>query len=265
MKEVIDIGVVHQCCLRMAIEFDRICRENNIPYYMLGGTMLGAVRHKGFIPWDDDMDFGIPRPFFNKFLSIAFNELQKPYKFLYVNNSDYAVLGIGKISDLSTEIKDDFTIKTKERLGVNIDIFPLDFADSNTNCFSRNWFVRKLFRFQKLLFIAPEQRPFHTKLLALLCQKIFRFRKESIVNYLSNFLSKPVNHPTHYANYFGAWGYKEIVPLEVFGEPKLYSFEKVELYGVNRYDEYLKQLYGDYMKIPPEGRRHTHACRYYKL
>ena len=265
MKKKITITQVHKCCLDIALEFDRICKENGIPYYMLGGTMLGAIRHKGFIPWDDDMDFGIPREYYSKFMMIAEDELKQPYKFLYVNNSDYAILGIGKISDQSTEIEDDFTVKSEEKLGVNIDVFPLDPANGNTKPFSRNWYVRSLFRFQKLLFIDPGQRPMHTKILAIICQRLFKIKRDSIINYLCRYLSTPILNPTHYANHFGAWGYKEIVDMEIFGTPTLYKFENAEFYGVSQYDRYLNKLYGDYMQLPPEGARHTHACNYYKL
>ena len=71
----IDMDECHEHLLRIAECFDGICRRHGIPYFMLGGTMLGAVRHKGFIPWDDDMDFGIPRPYFNRFIETAREEL----------------------------------------------------------------------------------------------------------------------------------------------------------------------------------------------
>ena len=65
--------------LEIAKAFDAVCRKNNIPYYMLGGTMLGAIRHKGFIPWDDDMDFGVPRKYFDTLIEIFERDLPSKY------------------------------------------------------------------------------------------------------------------------------------------------------------------------------------------
>ena len=66
MRKIEDIKELQSILLDIAKEFHRICTMYEIPYYMVGGTQLGAVRHKGFIPWDDDMDFGVPRVYFEK-------------------------------------------------------------------------------------------------------------------------------------------------------------------------------------------------------
>ena len=76
----IDIEEAHHILLDIAKAFTKVCDENNIPYYMLGGTMLGAVRHKGFIPWDDDMDFGVPREYYDLLINVLEKELPSPYR-----------------------------------------------------------------------------------------------------------------------------------------------------------------------------------------
>ena len=93
----IDIKECHQHLLEIAKCFDQLCATHHIPYYMLGGTMLGAIRHRGFIPWDDDMDFGIPRPFFDQFIKIAEKELPQQYSLLTRQNSTAIPKGFIKI------------------------------------------------------------------------------------------------------------------------------------------------------------------------
>ena len=83
----ITLAECHKELLHIATAFDQICQKHHIPYYMLGGTMLGAIRHNGFIPWDDDMDFGIPRPYFAQFITLAEQELPPKYKLITSKNS----------------------------------------------------------------------------------------------------------------------------------------------------------------------------------
>lgn len=259
----INIEQEHEILLEMAKTFHNICVENGIPYYMLGGTMLGAVRHKGFIPWDDDMDFGIPRKYIARFIKVAEQQLPKRYDLLTVDNSDYAVLGINKLSDTMTILSEFYSIKTDEKLGINIDIFPLDYTDKRVGIFSMNWYVRKLFKFQKLLFVSPKHRTFLRKIVAIICQKIFRLKKEFIPHYINKLMLNRTSKAECVANLYGAWAMKEVVPVVYFGSPKMYKFENAEFYGVQNYDAYLKQLYNNYMELPPLKDRHIHASDIY--
>lgn len=253
----------HTILLEMAKAFHKICTENNIPYFMLGGTMLGAVRHKGFIPWDDDMDFGIPREHYARFTQIANEQLPPRYKFLTTNNSDYAVLGIGKLEDTRTYFPEIYSVNTDEKLGVNIDIFPLDYTDERIGFLSTNWIVRMIFKFQKLLFVDASNRSLSKRVLANFCQAIFRFKKDTLINYTNSLMLNHKSNQKMVANLYGAWGMKEVVPTSIFGEPHLYTFEDTKFYGPDNADQYLKHLYNNYMQLPPEEQRHIHATEMY--
>ena len=256
----IDINECHTLLLNIAKEFDRICVKHNIPYYMLGGTMLGAIRHKGFIPWDDDMDFGIPRKYYQKFKEICQIELNPRYKFISEDNSDYAVLGIGKIIDTKTLLKEIYSVDSEESIGVNIDVFPLDYTNSSKGFFSFNNRMRLAFKFQKLLFVNADDRKGIKRWCAKFVKVALPLNKKTILNYINRKFLKQKNLCKNVAvfNVSGAWGLKELVPQEFFGVPTRYKFENMELYGVANYDGYLKSLYSDYMQLPPENKRHIH-------
>ena len=262
----LSIEDIRSILLGIAEKFHLICEKNGIPYYMLGGTMLGAVRHKGFIPWDDDMDFGIPRPFFHKFVALCEKVLEPPLNLISYHNSDYAVLGYYKIEDTSTVIEEHFKTGNNGNLGVNIDIFPLDYANENKCFFSMNSFYRKLFKLQKLLFVDHTNRRQPQKALAIVAKSLLPLSKSTIPDFINNALSE--RNPEDYTmlcNFLGAWGLKELIPLSVFGEPILYDFEDTQFYGVQNNDEYLKRLYNDYMLLPPEDKRGPHQVHAYSI
>ena len=256
----IEINECHKLLLNIAKEFDRICTKHNIPYYMLGGTMLGAVRHKGFIPWDDDMDFGIPREFYNQFKEICKTELNTRYKFINEDNSEYAILGIGKIIDTNTLMQEIYSIDCDEKIGINIDIFPLDYTNSSKGIFSLNKRMRMLFKLQKLLFVNSDNRKGIMKWIAKFARIILPLNKKTLISYINKkFLIRNKSKRNKYIfNVAGAWGTKELIPKAIFGEPTKYRFEDIELYGVEDYDKYLRSLYSDYNQLPPENKRHIH-------
>lgn len=264
MKRITEISQVHAILLKIASEFHRICKLNNIPYYMLGGTMLGTIRHQGFIPWDDDMDFGIPREYFGLFCKVAEKSLSKDFKLCTYENSSYASLGIVKISYNQSIIKEIYKPNSDEEIGINIDIFPLDSTNQYFFPFSYNWNIRCLFKLQKLLVIEPRDRGFPKRCLAYLIRTILP-KKIPIIKFLTRILESRPQKDSYkmYINYFGGWGKKELVEKRIFGYPKLYKFEDMSFMGVEHANEYLTAVYGDYMQLPPENKRHTHLDEIY--
>ena len=148
MRRIESLEEEHKILLEIAKEFHRICVKHDIPYYMLGGTMLGAVRHGGFIPWDDDMDFGIPRIYFNEFLEITKSELPSYLRVSTVYNSQRITGGFAKIDDTRTYMIRKLFRGENMQIGVNIDVFPIDYADNKFGPLSRNSLISQLLKIQ---------------------------------------------------------------------------------------------------------------------
>lgn len=264
MKRIETIEELQGLLLKIGMEFHRICVKNNIPYYMLGGTQLGALRHQGFIPWDDDMDFGIPREHYERFINIAHNELAPQYTLRTMNNSNYIFNGMSKIELNTTVIEEYFAADQEDKIGVFIDVFPLDKTNNDFGPFSKNKLLPLTGCFAGYRFMTLRNRPIYKKVVAVLVKCLLapmtpkgymRFVKKHLIT----------NEGEYFANHFGAWGIKETMPIRYFGEPKLYQFESTAFYGVSDSESYLTHLYGDWRQLPPEEKRKTHVVNmYYK-
>ena len=114
--------------LNILREIHKICEENNLRYYLAYGTLLGAVRHKGFIPWDDDIDIVMPRPDYIRFFEIAKSDTCDFYS---IEKNDEYIYSFGKASRKNTVIIPD-GMRCKIELGISVDIFPLDGAGQST-------------------------------------------------------------------------------------------------------------------------------------
>lgn len=138
---------LHICLLDIMSEVDRICSENSIGYSLIGGSMIGAVRHHGFIPWDDDMDIGMLRQDYEKFISICESRLDKKY-FLQTYDSDPKYnYGYAKMLLNGTELVEFGHERTKYRKGIFVDIFPFDTVPNNIG--ERKKQKRSLFFYKK--------------------------------------------------------------------------------------------------------------------
>ena len=242
--------------------YHNFCEANNLRYYLLGGTMLGAARHQGFIPWDDDLDVGMPRNDYERFL-----ELTKQKKF-----GDYIVEGINtekidffygytKIYDTKSTLIENTRYQIKR--GIYIDLFPLDGVADKKNeipvCF------KPIFNRYQLLLARTcairEGRKWYKNLAiytARLIPELILDNKKLMLSIDEMCKRRSFEKSLYVGNLYGNWGDKEIVKKSVMGEPTLYRFENLEVYGVSDYDGYLSSLYGDWRKLPPKEKQVTH-------
>ena len=242
---------IHSRLLKMAKDFHQICMANNMNYYMLGGTMLGAVRHKGFIPWDDDMDFGMPRKDYDYFISMAQKILPEYYELRFYRNAENSPMHYVKFIDNRTTLVEAPYKNYVE--GLYIDIFPLDGAGSGS--FLDRIRMKRIKVLQGLIInhCTTREKTGIRKLIKKYAQmRNLEKLHESIEKLMT---AKTISDSSLIANYLGAWAEKEIMPKEYMGEPKLYQFEDTEFYGVENADGYLTSLYGDYMKLPPKEKQ----------
>lgn len=266
MKEI-SLKECQKYSLDIAKRFHKLCKDNQIPYYMIGGTLLGAVRHKGFIPWDDDMDFGIPRSYYDHFVNVCYEQLEPPYKIVTVKEFNLPMCFV-KIENTNTRVDSLYSPnKRAKKLGIFIDIYPID------DCGLRSTFARRLLKYNKILvrieaaiFYESEKNTLQKAIGRNLLRRVFRRRDANYwVKKHDYLLSKFVKTGSDgWANFNGMNFEREIIDKRVWGSPILYSFEDTQLYGPVDYDSFLKQIYGNYMRIPSESERHVHASSYYK-
>ena len=258
--EKLEVKECHKYLLDLAKELHTICVRNNIPYYMLGGTQLGAIRHKGFIPWDDDMDFGVPRKYYKPLMDLLCKELPSYYKVISIYNSDTYTNGFFKIEDTRTLIKEMNSKGMKN--GVNIDVFPLDYTNNKTGKFSKNWWIVQLYKLETYCFSELEDMGWlRMKVNKILRLFVFFANNKTIFNFIDKHLI--VCDGDYMVNHYGVYAAKEVMRKEIFGSPTLYPFEDTELLGIERYDEYLSHVYGNYMQMPKGKANHFHIQELY--
>jgi lipopolysaccharide cholinephosphotransferase len=260
MKKIETLKEVQQRLLNISTAFAAICEKYHVPYVMLGGTMLGAVRHHGFIPWDDDMDFAVPREHYERLITLLEKDLPSQYRCLTYTNSDQIMYPFIKIEDSQTCIDDPrLSCPLDEKIGLNVDVFPLDVCDVN------GWNVRwvlLLIKLQTVLFVESAEDSSTRAFLRHLLQSIAPFGK----NYLQRVIERALcrNQKGEYVgNVLGRWKKKEIFKSDVYHSVQDYLFEGIRLKGVEDYHIYLTQMYGDYMALPPEEKRSAHVENVY--
>lgn len=254
---------VHVVQLEMALEVKRICEKHNIKYSIIAGTLLGAVRHKGFIPWDDDLDIGMLRTEYDRFLDIAKKELKKEY-FLqtWKTDSDFA-LPIAKLRKKGTKFIENNSAKSNLHNGIYIDIFPFDNVPKSS--LKQKKQNRLTYILKRILLIKFKYEVW---------EKNETFKKN--VYKAVNILSKPIspnvikkmlhkqmikynsNDADTVVAFGGAYGYKkESIKKGWFKNLIDIKFEEYELSCFREYKEYLTYFYGDYMTPPPESKRYS--------
>lgn len=243
--------------------------EENISYYILGGTMLGAVRHKGFIPWDDDVDIGIERKDYERFLKTCRSKLPDYLKIRTYRDKSYHHYYYARIVDTRYHIKRMGSIKERQE-ELWIDLFPLDgMPDGKIRTLihkARLLTVRLMYHmscFDKVNVKRPG-RPLMDRMIIkfLMITHLGKsWNSKKLLDKIDKLLKKyPVEDSNYVFNFMGSThAFREIFSKKCFGKDTKYQFEDMMLVGPKEYDEYLSKLYGDYMKLPPESERNVHA------
>lgn len=253
--------------LDMLVEFDKVCRKHSINYVLFGGSLLGAVRHKGYIPWDDDADIGMLREDYETFKKVA-NEMDQTICYFQDHDTDKNYRwGYGKLRRTNTVYVRVGQEHLKSKTGIFIDVFPMD--DVPNTVFGQIMQDRIVYCLRKILWseVAKVNLGGLKKVWFTLLSKIpvdVVFRLFNIFERKSRNDSK--NRVRCLA--FPATGtlYKKNPIKERYSMPKKwftdrceYEFEGKMLYSSRDYDTVLKYIYGDYMKLPPEDKRQQHS------
>lgn len=241
--------------------FHEFCVKNSLQYYVLGGTMLGAARHQGFIPWDDDIDVGLPRPDYERLKRLLADSdgryfLETPRsaakEFCYV----YC-----KLYDTTTTYIDNRRYQVKR--GAFLDIFPLDGLGASKKDAKKNYKpIRRKYDFILTRTTRVRKGRKWYKNLAILfskCIPSFLIDDKKLFNELDEMCASRDYYNYEWGgNLIGAYGFHETMPRSIMGNPTLYRFEDIEVFGAEDFDGYLTRLYGEWRKLPPKEKQVTH-------
>lgn len=249
-------------------EFKKYCEKNNIGFFLVGGTLLGAIRHQGFIPWDDDIDVGMMRVDYNKLIEKVkkdpFLDKKKRYKVLLPLEENHIYPYI-KIVDTNTIAYEKY-INKKYATGLWVDVFPYDYGADVIEEIKK---LNKKQKRYKLFFkvgISGELSTFQKMKKAIAYPVYKLFTKGNYTHWVKKILRLPTAHKTKYVGDV-VWMYDErdMYPTEWFDELIDVTFEGEKFRATAYYDEYLTQFYGDYMKLPKEEDRIFHGFECYYL
>ena len=262
-----NMELLHKVDMDIVKQVVSICDAHGLKYYMLGGTMLGAIRHKGFIPWDDDIDLGMPREDYETFLEIAEKELPDYFRVVNYRNDPNYQYYITRVQDTQTRVVEERIGNDSKYTCASIDIFPIDGTPNNP-------IARKIYFFRVLYHRAlmslcykdsidrKRKRSAKEKLLLWVMERIpvekltTPYKQKCKIDKLLR--SQKVEGAKYIGNIMGAYRTREIVPADFYGEGAYYPFEDMQLRGMAKADAYLTFTYGDYMQLPPEDQRKTH-------
>lgn len=253
---------LHEILLMMMDEIKRVCEKNGIKYFCMYGSLIGAVRHKGFIPWDDDFDIVMLREDYDRFMDIAAKELRSD---MFVENyNNYSGYGhvFGKVVLKNTVFEENFTENVDCAKGVYVDVFPIDRTTSNKLKHSLQYYKCKLIARMMLLNCKYKYTKTGLKKIAYKFGYWISslFSKETLVKMWEKNAFK-YNKCKDGIYYIFAGGYslgKEQIPEAELSKAIAASFDGHEYAIPEKYDSILRRCYGDYMQLPPVEKRIAH-------
>lgn len=261
MKKQLSLDEIKQIELQILIEFRKICNELGLKYYLSGGTLLGAIRHKGFIPWDDDIDLAMPRSDFNKLIEFSRSYQNDTYKFLFFSETG-ALFPYAKFVNIKTHIDAKYG-EDEMQQHLWLDIMPMDGLPEDISEVTKIY--KKAEYYRKIIVLCSAKLGEGKNIVKKLAKYAFKplaliYGKDRAIAKLNKLATK---YDYDSAKYVGAitWGLygvsERILKADIEPAAEV-TFENNKFFTFNCWDTYLKGLYKDYMQLPPVEKRINH-------
>lgn len=254
--------------VNLLMKFQQICEENNLTYYFVGGGLIGALRHGGFIPWDDDLDIVMPRDDYERFVDVCKQGIEDGYGLIHYDTKidPHWHTVYSKFVDLESQIERPLTFQSFKEY-VWIDILPIDGMPKSK---IRRWLHMQhvlVMRYWLVLtdiehLAALKERPFYESFILNFFRvipifKLFETRK--VAKKVEACMKKyKLEESIYWCDLIGKYRSREIQPKERWGTPATLLFEGIEVKVPELYHEFQTHMYGDYMKLPPKEQQIAH-------
>ncbi|MGI6665307.1 MAG: LicD family protein [Christensenellaceae bacterium] len=263
-KKPMELEELKQVELGILKSFHAFCEKNSLRYYLCGGTLIGAIRHKGFIPWDDDIDLMMPRPDFMKLYELVKEDdmLDEFYKVDCSYSNPNALTACIRIYDIRTELTFD-NFRMPYTLGCWVDVFPLDGlpdSESKRNMHFKSMRLLKDIYYLSITKFGGKRRSKLVSILQYGLLPILPFTRipsnAQYTKWLDNVCRKYDYDKCNYVGVLEGRAVEKEAMLKEKMEPAVsVEFEGSHFWAMANYDEYLQNLYGDYMQLPPKEER----------
>lgn len=254
-KNIINIEELKAIQLSILDEVTCYCENNGLKYFLGYGTLIGAIRHKGYIPWDDDIDIIMPRPDYERLIN-SFNATHNVRQVIAHTLNSYYSLPFAKVYDTRTCLHETM-YKDKGVFGVYIDIFPLDgYGDVNQ--------IKRINRLSEYLnakkAVIDRQRSIKKNIIILIGKLLLLRKSIAQIVESMDIIAKTYSYESsnRVKSFFSVYGENEVCERVLLEETIKAEFEGKEYCVPKNYDAYLRLIYGDYMQLPPIEKRVTH-------
>lgn len=261
-----DLERLHETLIEILEYIISVCEENGLRYYLIYGSALGAYRHKGFIPWDDDLDIGMPRDDYEKFIQIMKDKNSDMYAIQNEDNEKKYYHPFSKVRKSGTTFIESISKNMYTNNGIYVDIFPLDYVKEK-NSFTYKIRTYLITYLKHSIRYAAYKGSYDGKrgvvghiLEHILCFPAFILPKKMLLHWLNSLCKgKCTEDKAKYIAQYYDKRYRMTMPIEFILPGKKISFCGKEVNVPNQIEDYLTRAYGsDYMQLPPVEQRRTH-------